>query len=470
VFREALAAKGDILEHHASFDWEKARGVADADSEGPNGVEKLRRAAENWDVPIVVTTAVQFFESLYANRTSHCRKLHNIARSVVILDEAQTIPVHLLRPCTAAINELASNYRTTVVLCTATQPALRAKDGFTHGLAIDDDRELAPDPQRLYAELKRVTVETRQGETPDADIAARVREQSQMLCIVNSRAHARALFDTIRALPGAIHLTTLMCPVHRREKLGEIRAKLKAREPVRLVATSLVEAGVDVDFPEVWRAAAGLDSIAQAAGRCNREGGPRLGRVVVFTPAEAKPPHELKASWQAAKPVLRACEGTGQDILSLDAVRAYFKTLYWQKGDDALDAKEVDGLCGILAAIGARAKTFDFPFASIASAFRIIDTIMDPVIVPFDERAEDVLKRVAAMERPLAKDLRILQQYTISIPRSVRDRWWAAGVLTPVHTVLEDGLLRLADHAHYSEETGLDIADATYRSAESNLM
>lgn len=267
VFSTALGTEADILEHHAAFDWEAARNVAAADSEGPDGVAKLRRAAENWDIPVVVTTAVQFFESLFANRTSRCRKLHNLAGSVIILDEAQTLPIHLLRPCMAALDELARNYGASVVLCTATQPALRKKDGFKRGFAIDDDRELAPAPRALYEALKRVDVETMPEPVADAVLTARFAQCPQMLCIVNTRAHARTIFETVRSLPGAVYLTTLMCPRHRRAVLDSVRARLKNGEPVRLVATSLIEAGVDVDFPEVWRAAAGLDSIARAGAR-----------------------------------------------------------------------------------------------------------------------------------------------------------------------------------------------------------
>ena len=329
VFRQALNTSENVLEHHASFDWEGAAETRRDDGEGPDGLAKLRRAAENWDVPIVVTTAVQFFESLFAARPSRCRKLHNLAGSVIVLDEAQTLPIPLLRPCMAALQELTANYNASAVLCTATQPALRQQDGFTNGFSIDDTRELAPKPKDLYARLKRVKVEHLTDPVTDETIAARFAEQPQMLCIVNSRAHARGLFETIRELPGAAHLTTLMCPRHRRIELAKLRERLKKGEPVRLVSTSLIEAGVDIDFPEVWRAATGLDSIAQAAGRCNREGRPALGRTVVFEPAEAKPPKELTAFWQAARPVLRRHD----DPLTLDAVQHYFRELYWQKGE-----------------------------------------------------------------------------------------------------------------------------------------
>ena len=474
VFRDAFDSSDDVLEHHASFDWERAAETRRDDGEGPDGLSKLRRAAENWDVPIVVTTAVQFFESLFAARPSRCRKLHNLAGSVIILDEAQTLPLPLLRPCMAALQELTANYNASAVLCTATQPALRQQDGFNNGFPIDHTRELAPDPKGLYARLKRVKVETLSGPVTDDTIAARFAEQpqGQMLCIVNSRAHARALFEAIRELSGAVHLTTLMCPRHRRTELAKLRQRLKAKQPVRLVSTSLIEAGVDIDFPEVWRAATGLDSIAQAAGRCNREGGLGLGRTVVFEPTEAKPPKELTAFWQAARGVLRRHH---DDPLTLDAVWDYFRELYWQKGETAFDTACIDGRAGILAAIAERAPDASFPFSSIAAAFRMIDDVMEPVVVPWragadDDDAETVLNRITGTERPSRDDLRRLQQYTVPIPPRARETWLAVGVLRPVHPALGDALLRFHDLTHYDLDTGVRLHEPTLRSAEANVI
>lgn len=486
VFREALGSGDDILEHHASFDWDLARQKKRADDEAPDALSKLQRAAENWDVPIVVTTAVQLFESLFANRTSRCRKLHNIAQSVVILDEVQTLPVKLLLPSMAALDELARNYRTSIVLCTATQPALRKVDDAIRnklkqpmGFAIDDERELAPDPKDLYRRLQRVRVEWRIDPVGDAKIAARFAEQPQMLCIVNKRLHAQALFEAIGALPGRTHLSTFMCARHRRLVLAELREKLIAGEPVRLVATSLIEAGVDIDFPEVWRAATGIDSIAQAAGRCNRSGLLRNdagdlihGRVVVFEPAEHTSQHEMTIRWQAAQEPFRQHE----DPLGLDAVKLYFQRLYTQIGgeQDALDHAKVGGQIGILPAIGERAADMDFPFASIADAYRMIDDAMTAVVVPWqadaaDDDAEQLLARMERSEKPAARDLRRLQQYVVQIPRQARDDWFARGVLRPVHPALGEAMLRFGDTSHYRPETGVDIAQSTYREAAKNL-
>lgn len=475
VFRDALNAPEDLLEHHASFDWEHAPDMLRDDGEGRDGLAKLRRAAENWDVPVVVTTAVQFFESLYAARPSRCRKLHNLAGSVIVLDEAQTLPLKVLRPCVAALKELSANYRTSIVLCTATQPALLEKDHFPNGFAIDDSRELAPAPKSLYARLKRVQVEHLPGTTSDDAIAARFAEQDQMLCIVNSRAHARVLFAAIQPLSGAVQLTTLMCPRHRRQVLARVRERLKAGEPARIVSTSLIEAGVDISFPEVWRAICGIDSIAQAAGRCNREGElgeAALGRTVVFEPAEAKPPSEIEGFWQAARQVLR----DHHDLLALEAVYAYFRELYWQRGKEAFDAATFEGRpWPILRAIGERAPECAFPFTKIATAFRMIDQIMEPVVVPWrsnpdDDDADTLLKRIAGMDRPRRDDLRRLQQYTVPLPRRTRLELFMARILVPVHDRFGEALLRFEDLAHYDPETGVRLDDPVQRSAEWNVL
>src|SRR5690554_3554117 len=297
---------------------------------------------QNWDAPIIVTTSVQFFESLFANRPSRCRKLHNIANSVVILDEVQTLPLKLLRPCVTLLNELALNYKTSLVLCTATQPALNKEQGFLHG--FENVKELAPNPIELYEKLRRVNVR-HIGTLSDEELAAEFEVKDQLLCIVNNRRHARALYQAIEHLPGTFHLTTLMYAKHRSEVLAEIRQTLKAGKPCRVVSTSLIEAGVDVDFPLVLRAEAGLDSIAQAAGRCNREGrrGHDDSEVLVFATANPDwaPPTELKQFAQAFRTVEPRYR---EDLLAPEAIRAYFHELYWQKGASELDAHDLLGM------------------------------------------------------------------------------------------------------------------------------
>jgi CRISPR-associated endonuclease/helicase Cas3 len=484
IFREEVGLGDAVLEHHSNFDfdrWTPGNGN-DQEEEGAAGLAKLRRDTENWDAPVIVTTAVQFFESLFAARTGKARKLHNLAKSVIILDEAQSIPVHLLRPSMAAIDELARNYGASVILCTATQPALRTQDGAlpksaggaAEGLEIDDERELAPHPQDLYEQLKRVEVEWRREPVTDAQIAERFAAQPQMLCIVNSRAHARDLFGAIGDQEGAVHLTTLMCARHRRAVLGGVRENLKAGRPVRLIATSLIEAGVDVSFPEVWRAAAGLSNIAQAAGRCNREG--RLdgfGRTVVFEPAAIegrKPvPDMIMPFYQAAKNVLRT---QGVDVLSLGAVQDYYRWLYWEQGYEALDAATIAGeRVPIIPAIRDTARKFDFPFARIAAAFRMIDDVMDPVIVPWDGEAREAIDSLRHAPLPPAGVQRKLQQYTVPVPAKARGAMLASGAVQAIRPEdYGDRFIVLESCSLYDPALGLRLDDPTWRSSESNMM
>lgn len=475
VFRDALQLgeeSDQLLEHHSAFDWERLAPSDDGDveEEGRSGAAKLRRAAENWDAPIVVTTAVQFYESLFAARPSRVRKLHNIARSVIILDEVQTLPVHLLRPCMAALQELSTNYGASVVLCTATQPALRQQDGAlpnaTAGFDLPETRELAPDPPSLYANLRRVKVERLPEVVTDAEIAKRFSKQTQMLCIVGSRAHARDLFELIRHLEGACHLSTLMCATHRSEVLATIKQKLKDDEPVRLVSTSLIEAGVDIDFPEVWRAEAGLESIAQAAGRCNREGKLKgFGRVVVFQPADAKPPRMLRPFREAAGRV----SGQFDDPLGPDSIRAYYRELYFQKGAESLD-RPTKGP-PILEGIRIGARRLDFAFEDVEDAFRLIDDVMEPVIIPFNDQACAALERLEATDVPPRDVLHRLQRFAVPVPPAARQALVDSGDAAVVNSDrYGDRFVKLREMDRYDAHTGLAIDLARWRTSESNVI
>lgn len=481
VFREALQTDTDILEHHASFDWDRLRPARESDDEAEDAsvLAKLRRDAENWDAPIVVTTAVQFFESLFAARTSRARKLHNLVNSVIVLDEAQILPVRLLRPCMAALDELTRNYGASVVLCTATQPAWRKQDAALPkqrnrtsipGLDISADRELAPRPRELYEELRRVRVDWRREPITDDEICARFIAQPQMLCIVNSRAHARELFERIAHLPGARHLTTLMYARHRRDVLDQVKQDLANHRPVRLVATSLIEAGVDISFPEVWRAATGLDSIAQAAGRCNREGlldgG---GLLVVFTPAARKTPPAIDTFYQAARDALRRSD---LDPLGLDAIHLYFRELYHERGYEALDAARLgDEPYPIMPEIAKTREELTFPFSRIAQAFRLIDDVMVPVLIPRDAESKRCLDALEHAPFPPVEVLRKLQQYLVPVPRKTRADLLASGAVQAIrHEVYGDRFIYLASLSLYAETHGLKLDDPTWRASEENVL
>ncbi|MCF7515461.1 CRISPR-associated endonuclease Cas3'' [Pseudoalteromonas sp. L23] len=445
VFREAFGDLGEsaVLEHHSNFDDSKIKEV--------EGVEetrdKLKLAMENWDMPVIVTTAVQFFESLFADRPSRCRKLHNISGSVIILDEAQTLPLKFLRPVMAAIDELARNYGCSVVLCTATQPALCEPD-FTHG--FKGVREIAPDPTRLFDELSLVNV-SHLGELSDDELVSCIQANKQTLTIVNNRRHAQSLFLALKAqqTEGVFHLTTLMCAAHRTATLDEIRKRLnpKKPQPCRVISTSLIEAGVDVSFPCVMRAEAGLDSIAQAAGRCNRE---RLwlkadSHVWIFRSPDWPIPPELKGLSADMRAVLRK----GHDnLLDQMAIKDYFSNVYWRKGDE-LDQKQ------LLKAYRIGASKLDFPFQRIASDFRMIDSFMCPVLINYNDEARKLLTELESTDE-VSRVLRKLQPYIVQIPQSGFDSLRFAGVIQTIapHR-FDEQFWELVNMDIYDSESGL---------------
>ena len=430
VFRSILGDEA-VLEHHSNYD------PPDSDGENDTVYGRLRLAAENWDSPVVVTTNVQFFESLFAARSSRCRKLHNIARSVVILDEAQMLPVEYLRPCLAALAELVRNYGISVVLCTATQPALE-------GMLPGSPRvvELAPDPPRLYEDLRRVRV-LPIGSLNDDELGNRLCQQEQALCIVNTRRHAREVYQRLHGLPGTYHLSAHMCPAHRSAKLEAIRQVLSEGRPCRVVSTQLVEAGVDVDFPVVYRAMAGIDSIAQAAGRCNREGRLESGSVYLFEPEKhGRAPGFLARTADVAQGTLRR----HADPLSLESVADYFRDLYGIEAGN-LDKKD------ILRRLEESARSLMFPFRDIADEFRLIEENTVSIIVPWGDEAKH-LRAHALSGRLGDMPYRRLQKYTVQ----VYPQEFAGMGHDCIQTVAETFHFLIADRL-YSKDLGLLPSD-----------
>jgi CRISPR-associated endonuclease/helicase Cas3 len=453
VFREALGERADaVLEHHSAY-----RESADLEAEA-----KLARAAENWDARVVLTTAVQFFESLFSNRPSRCRKLHNIANSVVILDEAQTLPPHLLRPCLAMLDELARNYGASILLCTATQPAVTEQPGnprsLVGGLVGCEVRELMPPNLKLHERLQRVTV-AHGGTLDDAALVAALAEVEQGLVIVNTRRHARDLYRAAAKLEGACHLSALMYPAHRMARLTEITAALKAERtvPVRLIATTVVEAGIDVDFRRVWRAMAGLDNIAQAAGRCNRENKRTRAEslVTIFEPADpAMVPLFFRPAANAARRVLKNHAG---DPLSPLAIQTYFKSFYGQR-DRARGGLDAPGVLDAL--VGAHAG-HNYPYARLAEDVSLIDDAGVPVIVPRDAECQEIVGRLArsgtdADPRELRRLYRRAQQYTVQVPPAVMVALQTSGAVVPIFGG-DDPPMMLKDLSLYRDDVGLDV-------------
>ena len=441
VFRDVFGVE-NVLEHHSNFDF------ADA---GDGIGERLRLAAENWDAPIVVTTNVQLFESLFASRTSRCRKLHNIVGSVIVLDEAQMIPVPCIDPCVHALAELVVNYGCSVVLCTATQPAL---NGRFEALNLQVG-EIMSDTHGLAEKLERVTYEDA-GKLGNEQLAQQLAAQPQVLCVLNSRQQVRDVCALLHAAgaEGIFQLSTLMHSVHRSQVINEIRECLAAGQPCRVVSTSLVEAGVDLDFPVVYRSLAGVDSITQAAGRCNREGtlGRAGGRVVVFRPEDGvRVPAETEFRSGLTEEALRAANSDFTSVGSLESVEWYFKVLMQVEGD-RLDK------AGILKQLGtyatcARERAVSIPFRSVAESFRLIEEGSAPVIIP--DKA--VCREVEALQAGFATraDMRRLSRYSVSVYQEALCGLVDCGAAVEVG----DQLYLLCDEALYDEATGLG-ADA----------
>ena len=425
-FRTILGAE-NVLEHHSNAAYE-------IDAEATPKTVRLAQAAENWDMPVVVTTAVQFFESLYANRPSQCRKLHNLAGSVILFDEAQLLPLPCLRPCVHAIAQLVQHYGASAILCTATQPALGPL--FAEFLPGRPAVELCP-PELCPPEPFRRVCFRQAGRLDWDTLSGQLQQHEQVLCVVNSRKSAQEIFTRLSG-EGNFHLSTLMYPAHRRAKLEEIRRRLKEGLPCRVISTSLIEAGVDVDFPAVFREEAGLDSILQAAGRCNREGKrPVSESIVTLFRGEAAPPPLFQTAIGAGRMVLEQYD----DIASQEAIQAYFHTLLELKGAEAQD------IYGILPKI----RTELFPFQSVAERFHMIDSPTRTVYIPLGAGAE-LVGRLRAGERSRTL-FRQLGQYGVSIYEEHFAALDQAGDLER----LEDGSSILATLSLYSEETGLSL-------------
>ncbi len=398
-----------VLEHHSAIEPEK---------------ETLwsRLAAENWDAPMVVTTSVQFFDSLFANRPSACRKIHNIAHSVVIFDEVQTLPTHYLEPILSVLDELVRNYRVTVLFCTATQPAFQRQSHLPCG--FKQITEIVENPGALFENLKRTHVQWPAAAveaTPWEELAETMRRSRKALAIVNIRRHARTLYQLLGA--DAFHLSSWMCAQHRLDQLKQIRNRLQTSDSCLVASTQVVEAGVDLDFPRVFRAMGPLDAIAQAAGRCNREGrlttpagDPGLGEVTVFCPPEEKYPSSF---YRLATDYVRILfrDRGAIDLHDPTVCTDYFTRLYNQV---SLDEREIQKL----------REELNFP--EVAERFKFIDHIRHPVVVPYSEDATCIAAQVERAGHMTREWSRALQRYIVDLYPKELEHAMQRGLVQPI--------------------------------------
>ena len=434
---EDIFGKENVLAHYATADYMMCEG----ETEQENAVfEKRKLASENWDAPIIITTSVRFFESFFACRSSQCRKLHNVAGSVVIFDEAQMLPPRVLKPCLYVVSQLVGKYECSAVFCTATQPSVGKILGEDYMLGTSPITELCPEPDDMYRVFRRVTYRN-EGILSDESLVEKLSGCKQVLCIVNTKHHAKALYDMLPE-EGRFHLSTLMTPRDRRKTLEFIRSRLKKGLVCRVVSTSLVEAGVDVDFPAVYRALAGLDSIIQAGGRCNREGTrPKEESIVsYFVPENEPQPKYLAQNVCATERVIRDFS----DIASPEAVQAYFDFLFYRlKSDEFLDEENVLR----------RITENPFDFREIEERFFMIKNSDCTVVIPCEENAE--LLESIRHEGLRRGELRKLGFYSVNIPRFVFDRMLSEGAF---ELIKESGSAAiLTDVRRYSELSGLVV-------------
>ncbi len=420
VFRKML---GDdcVLEHHSNFfpedsDW------------------KSRLAAENWDAPVIVTTNVQFFDSFYANKPSKCRKLHNVANSIIIFDEVQAIPVERLQPCLEVINELVRSYETSIVLCTATQPAFQASSQFPSGLK--EITEIVSDVPSLFMHLKR-TEEMYVGHRSTEEIANELEEHNQVLCVVNTRGQALDIFQCLPDSPDTFQLSALMYPAHRSKVLETIRNRLKKGDTCRVISTQLIEAGVDIDFPCVYRVAAGIDSIAQAAGRCNRNGTFDIpSKVFIFSLDGNTEGSFMRHAVQSARKLFEEYQG---NLTAPDCVHEYFTDYFWIN-EQRMDEGSILELCR-------QGQALEVQFRDIAT-FRMINSPTLPIIIALEEESINLVNQLEFAEHS-GGVLRKLQKFTVQIyPYQLSEiEDWLETPLPDVYVLKSEEM--------YSDQTGL---------------
>ncbi|HJJ42819.1 MAG TPA: CRISPR-associated helicase Cas3' [Methanocorpusculum sp.] len=407
-----IFGRNNVVEHHSNFVLPTGTKVEPDSPDGEN--LNLSLAAANWCAPLIMTTNVQFFESLFTSHSSRSRKVHNIANSVIILDEVQALPNEFLIPCMYALAELVKNYHCTVVLCTATQPDFVGNNILPKYSIVKD---IVPNYKELAEKMKRAKAQNLGYKTID-EIASLLISEEQVLCIVNTKKHAQELYSRVKEFDGSLHLSTNMCPKHRKQVIETIRSKLKNKQPCRVISTQLIEAGVDLDFPVVYRSLAGLDSIVQAAGRCNREGKLPCGTVYIYDPEQKYAGFGyVKQTAEIAHTIQT------DDYLSLDAIDKYFSKLFDIRYDK-LDDKGILELCGQ----GFETSETSFPFADISDKFKLISESGCAVIIPFDAEAKRLIKNYSPeMTRSF---IRKISPYCVNVRKTDLDYLSSKGAVS----------------------------------------
>lgn len=439
----SIFGENNVVEHHSA--------VNIKDEDMTNNDSPLKLATENWDSPIVITTNVQLFESIYASRPSKCRKLHNLCNSVLILDEVQALPVGHLQPIVDALKAYQEYFGLSVLFTTASMPALKGKyRGVSSKVildGIDNITEIIPDSFQLHDHLRRANICFDTESSTYDSIAERLLQHSRILCIVNTRRDAHEIYSRLPQEGITIHLSKMMCPAHIRQQISRLKEALKSpgNGIVRVVSTQLIEAGIDIDFPIVYRQESGLDSILQAAGRCNREGKLPIGTTFVFslTKEHPLPPGHLSRTADACKRLRITKE---KDCFAPDLMRNYFIQLYGRtKSFDEGPEQETDLIEHLLS------KPNAMSFSTAAEKFRLISDNSVNVIVNWDKSPE-LIKNLR--ENGVSKSLLSqLSQYSVAIRRNDFNQFLKSAL---VEEIIE-GIWYMSDKEQYLPDTGLEI-------------
>lgn len=421
----------NVVEHHSAMN----ESMAD---------ERSLLACENWDAPIIVTTNVQLFESMFSNRRSACRKLHSLVNSVVILDEVQTLPLTFLQPVVDGMATYAKLFGTSFLFCTASQPILdgeRKGSGEKpfKGIETNKIRPIINDEMQLHDKLRRVTINIDKNPYSYESLAEALLKHKRVLCIVSSRRHALKLYDELSKLSDAttIHLSRSMCSAHILEKIVEIKEALTDPEKeIRVISTQLIEAGVDIDFPVVYRQLAGLDSILQAAGRCNREGKTKEGQTIVFTFKEGRQSSFLRFASDTMKDLISLHPDA--DWLSPDTMRLYYEKLYYRT--PCFDKNGVGALLE---------NPRNCQFEEASEKFQLIDDDGCNIIVNYKD--SDTLVRQLVANGPSRKLSRQLGRYSVTVPKRILSEFSKVGLIEEPYP----GFYYISLKDQYDDNTGL---------------
>ncbi len=426
VYKDIFGEK-NILEHHSNIEVK-----FDKDS------YQRSLNAENFDFPIIITTMIQIFESFYSSKNSKLRKVHNFVNSIFIFDEFQTVPVNFLEPILMVLKELVDAYNCTIVFSTATQPSVEYKKEFPIG--VKNIRSIIKNPKELYYNLNRVNVE-KLGRISDNELIEKLNKDNSFLCIVDLKEHAKNLFLKIKDKKNLFHLSGNMCATHR----GDIIREIKNNKNAKIISTQLIEAGVDIDLPIVYRNISGLDSLAQAAGRCNREGKLNKGTVYWFESEKLLPKGELRNKADVGKLISQITEN--KDLLSPDVMYKYFEQYYWNKKENWDKEK-------VLECVGKNPSDLYFQFNKMSEAFKIIKNNTFPILVPYKKGKEYIEELYKSNGDYDWKFERKIQRYVVQVYENKLNDYIKKGVIINIY-----GIYIIPDQINYNENFGIYISN-----------